>query len=64
MDEKIKVLIGVATAFVAKCKPWFSHFLNQAQKIGISNQEIIEAVNKIFQIVLIMNKKLITRKKI
>ena len=44
MDDRIEVLIGVATAFVAKCKPWFSHFVNQSHKIGINDQEILEAV--------------------
>ena len=44
MDEKTEVLIGLAAAFVAKCKPWFSHFSNQAQKNGIGNQEILEVV--------------------
>lgn len=44
MDQKIEVLIGVATAFVAKCKPWFSHFINESKKIGINDQEILEAV--------------------
>jgi len=44
MDDKLEALIGVAAAFTAKCKPWFSHFINQSHKIGITDQEISEVV--------------------
>lgn len=44
MDDKIEALIGVAAAFTAKCKPWFSHFIEQSHKIGITDQEISEVV--------------------
>ena len=44
MDDKVEALIGVATAFTAKCKPWFSHFINQAHKIGITDLEISEVI--------------------
>lgn len=45
LDDKIRVLIGAAVAFVAKCKPWFNHFVEEAQKSGINEQEILEAVD-------------------
>ena len=44
MDDRIGVLIGLAAAYVAKCKPWFSHFANQAKEIGINDDEILEVV--------------------
>ncbi len=44
MDEKTRVLISLGAATVANCVPCFEHYFGKANTVGLTTEEIQEAV--------------------
>ncbi len=44
MDEKTSLLICLASSTAANCIPCFEHYHKKASGIGLSSEEILEAV--------------------
>ena len=45
MDEKTKVLICLGAANAANCIPCFEHYFGKAKAVGLTREQIQEAVN-------------------
>jgi hypothetical protein len=50
MDEKTKVLICLGAANAANCIPCFEHYFGKAKAVGLTLEEIQEAVNLASQV--------------
>lgn len=50
MDERTKVLICLGAANAANCIPCFEHYFGKAKAVGLSSEEIQEAVNLASQV--------------
>ena len=50
MDERTKVLICLGTANAANCIPCFEHYLGKAKTVGLTSEEIQEAVDLASQV--------------
>lgn len=50
MDEKTKVLICLGASTVANCIPCFEHYFGKAGTVGLTPEEIQEAVNLASQV--------------
>jgi alkylhydroperoxidase/carboxymuconolactone decarboxylase family protein YurZ len=44
MDERTKVLICLGAAMAANCVPCFEHYFGRADSVGLTPEEIEEAV--------------------
>ncbi len=44
MDEKTKLLVSLGAAVAANCVPCFEHFLGKTEAMGLTLEEIREAV--------------------
>ena len=44
MEDKTKMLIAVGAAFTANCQPCLKTAITEAQKIGLGEKEILEAI--------------------
>ena len=44
MDTASKELVAIAASIAGKCQPCFAHHYKQAQEIGISEEQIAEAI--------------------
>lgn len=44
MDEKTRVLISLGAATAANCVPCFEHYFGKANTVGLTTEEIQEAV--------------------
>jgi len=44
MDERTKELAAIAAAIAGKCQPCFAYHCNQAQELGIPQEQIDEAI--------------------
>ncbi len=50
MDEKTKVLICLGSATAANCIPCFEHYFGKAKAVGLTSEEIQEAVDLASQV--------------
>lgn len=50
MDEKTKVLICLGSATAANCIPCFEHYFGKAKVVGLTYEEIQEAVDLASQV--------------
>lgn len=50
MDERTKVLICLGAANAANCIPCFEHYFGKAKAVGLTPEEIQEAVNLASQV--------------
>ena len=50
MDERTKVLICLGAANAANCIPCFEHYFGKAKAVGLTLEEIQEAVNLASQV--------------
>lgn len=44
MDEKTRLLISLAASVATNCVPCFQHFLGRTQAVGLTSEEILDAV--------------------
>lgn len=44
MDERTKLLVSLGAAVAANCSPCFEHFLGKTDAVGVTSDEIQEAV--------------------
>ncbi len=44
MDEKTRLLISLGASVAANCVPCFEHFLGRTQAVGLTSEEILDAV--------------------
>lgn len=44
MDSKTRILVGLGAATAANCIPCFKNYYEKARKDGISDEEVLEAV--------------------
>ncbi|MCP4327851.1 MAG: carboxymuconolactone decarboxylase family protein [Alphaproteobacteria bacterium] len=44
MDERMKELVAIGASAAANCHPCIDHHLTKCDELGISRQEVIEAV--------------------
>jgi alkylhydroperoxidase/carboxymuconolactone decarboxylase family protein YurZ len=50
MDERTKVLISLGAATAANCVPCFQHYFGKATSVGLTHEEIEEAVDLASQV--------------
>jgi len=50
MDERTKVLVCLGAANAANCIPCFEHYFGKAKAVGLTPEEIQEAVNLASQV--------------
>lgn len=50
MDGKTKVLIALGASTAANCIPCFEYWFNKANRVGLTNEEIQEAVDVSMQV--------------
>jgi alkylhydroperoxidase/carboxymuconolactone decarboxylase family protein YurZ len=50
MDERTKVLISLGAATAANCVPCFQHYFGRANSVGLTPEEIQEAVDLASQV--------------
>jgi alkylhydroperoxidase/carboxymuconolactone decarboxylase family protein YurZ len=50
MDERTKLLISLGAATAANCVPCFQHYFDRANSVGLTHEEIDEAVNLASQV--------------
>lgn len=45
MTEAVTELVAIGAAMASNCEPCFRHHYDEARKLGVSNEDIREAVN-------------------